>query len=88
MYRLGKAAYSKGYPGFESLSLRQQLPQVVDCKAKTLQFNELEKIVEVYTVSPIPSFSVLSDQKQYHGPKVVPRFFAGKGKSPPRQATP
>jgi hypothetical protein len=87
MYRLGKAAYSKGYPGFESLSLRQQLPQVVDCKAKTLQFNELEKIVEVYTVSPIPSFSVLSDQKQYHGPKVVPRFFAGKGKSPPRQAT-
>ena len=23
MYRLGKAAYSQGYPGFESLSLRQ-----------------------------------------------------------------
>ncbi len=39
MYRLGKAAYSQGYPGFESLSLRHtlasQAPSALQCPRNT-----------------------------------------------------
>jgi hypothetical protein len=70
-----------------SLSLRHNLLQGIDSKDKTHTISELEKIVEVSTVSLIPPFYPISPEKQYHAQKVVPRFSGGKGKSPSRRAT-
>ena len=44
MYRLGKAAYSKGYPGFESLSLRHNIGYPI---SNGIDISELHDTVNV-----------------------------------------